>query len=115
MTRKVNFVKKESFLNNIFRRKRENDFTVLYYSKWDDKCLALLDYLLDTWANEEGEETIHVVNSFDLPHSFLAYSVTQVPCLIQGIKGKIRKTEYLPYIYKALLPGNKKSNRGRNA
>jgi|TARA_R100000005_G_C4976865_1_gene187962 hypothetical protein len=110
MAREVNFVKKESFLNNIYRRKKENDFIVLYYSKWDDRSLALIEYIQDIWVNRDGDETIHLVNSFELPHSFLAYSVTQVPCLIQGLKGKIRKTEYLPYIYKALSP-----NQGRNA
>tara|TARA_R100000742_G_C4255096_1_gene73072 strand:- start:193 stop:525 length:333 start_codon:yes stop_codon:yes gene_type:complete len=110
MARKLNFVQKESFLNNIFRRKKENDFTVLYFSKWDDRSLVLIEQLQDKWVKEEGDEVIHLVNSFELPHSFLAYSVTQVPCLIQGIKGKIRKTEYLPYIYKALFP-----NPGRNA
>ena len=101
MARKINFVKKESFLNNVFRRKKEEDFLVLYYSKWDDRSLALLDYLLDEWVGKDGDETVHVVNSFELPHSFVAYRVTTVPCLIQAIKGRIRKTEYIPYIYEA--------------
>ena len=101
MARKINFVKKESFLNNVFRRKKEEDFLVLYYSKWDDRSLALLYYLLDEWVDKDGDETVHVVNSFELPHSFVAYMVTTVPCLIQAIKGSIRKTEYIPYIYEA--------------
>jgi len=110
MTREVKHVQKESFLNSIFRHKRSKDFTVLYFSKWDDKSVELISYLEEKWVEGKGDEIIYLVNSFELPHSFMAYSVTQVPCLVQGLKGKIRKTEYLPYIYKALLP-----NQGRNA
>ena len=56
---------------------------------------------LNKWVAEDGDETLYIVNSWELPHSFVAYNVTQVPCLIQAIKGRIRKTEYLPYIYKS--------------
>ena len=35
MPRKIEKLEKESILNNIFRRKKEENFNVLYYSKWD--------------------------------------------------------------------------------
>jgi hypothetical protein len=106
MPRTINRIEKEGILNNIFRRKREENFNVLYYSKWDDHSAKLLEHL-NEWVKQDGDETLHIVNSWDLPHSFVAYNVTQVPCLIQAIKGRIRKTEYLPYIYKSFNNRNR--------
>jgi hypothetical protein len=106
MPRTIERLEKESILNNIFRRKREENFNVLYYSKWDTHSSTLLKHL-NKWVTEEGDETLYIVNSWDLPHSFVAYNVTQVPCLIQAIKGRIRKTEYLPYIYKTFKNRNR--------
>ena len=100
MPRTIKKLEKESILNNIFRRRKEENFNVLYYSKWDKYSDNLLTHL-KKWVEQEGDETVYLVNSWDLPHSFVAYNVTQVPCLIQAIKGRIRKTEYLPYIYKS--------------
>ena len=82
------------------------DFNVLYYSKWDKYSNQLLKHL-DEWVKGEGDETLYIVNSWDLPHAFVAYNVTQVPCLVQAIKGRIRKTEYLPYIYKSFKNQNR--------
>tara|TARA_R110000803_G_scaffold49048_3_gene102009 strand:+ start:2326 stop:2637 length:312 start_codon:yes stop_codon:yes gene_type:complete len=100
MPRTIEKLEKESTLNNILRRKREINFNVLYYSKWDKHSIELLKHL-DEWVTKEGDETLFIVNSWDLPHAFVAYNVTQVPCLVQAIKGRIRKTEYLPYVYKS--------------
>ena len=105
MARTIETLKKESILNNIFRRKKEENFNVLYYSKWDTYSKSLLEHL-EKWQEQEGDEKLYLVNSWDLPHSFVAYNVTQVPCLIQSIKGRIRKTEYLPYIYKSFKLSN---------
>ena len=106
MPRTVERLEKESTLNNIFRRKREINFNVLYYSKRDNHSTELLKHL-DKWVKQDGDETLYIVNSWDLPHAFVAYNVTQVPCLIQAIKGRIRKTEYLPYIYKSFKNQNR--------
>jgi hypothetical protein len=106
MPRTIERIEREGILNNIFRKKREENFNVLYYSKWDDYSVKLLEHL-DEWVKQAGDETLHIVNSWDLPHSFVAYNVTQVPCLIQSIKGRIRKTEYLPYIYKSFNNRNR--------
>jgi len=106
MPRTIEKLDKESILNNIFRRKKEENFNVLYYSLWDKHSDTLLEHL-DKWVTQEGDETLYIVNSWDLPHSFVAYNVTQVPCLIQAIKGRIRKTEYLPYIYKSFKNRNR--------
>ena len=106
MPRTIEIVEKESVLNNIFRKKKEKNFDVLYYSKWDKYSTNLLEHLAE-WVKQDGDETLHIVNSWDLPHSFVAYNVTQVPCLIQAIKGRIRKTEYLPYIYKSFNNRNR--------
>jgi hypothetical protein len=106
MPRTIERLDKESILNNIFRRKKEENFNVLYYSKWDEYSDDLLNHL-KTWVTQDGNETLYIVNSWDLPHSFVAYNVTQVPCLIQAIKGRIRKTEYLPYIYKSFKNRNR--------
>jgi len=106
MPRTIKRLDKESILNNIFRRKKEENFNVLYYSLWDKHSDNLLEHL-DKWVTQEGDETLYIVNSWDLPHSFVAYNVTQVPCLIQAIRGRIRKTEYLPYIYKSFKNQNR--------
>lgn len=106
MPRVIKRLEKEGVLNNILRRRREENFNVLYYSKWDEYSNRLLKHL-DSWAKQDGDETLYLVNSWDLPHAFVAYNVTQVPCLVQAIKGRIRKTEYLPYIYKSFNNRNR--------
>ena len=106
MPRTIERLERESTLNNIFRKKREMNFNVLYYSKWDEHSQNLLKHLGE-WVKQDGNETLYIVNSWDLPHAFVAYNVTQVPCLIQSIKGRIRKTEYLPYIYKSFKNQNR--------
>lgn len=106
MPRVIERLEKESILNNILRRKREINFNVLYYSKWDSHSTKLLTHL-NEWVKQDGDETLYIVNSWDLPHAFIAYNVTQVPCLVQAIKGRIRKTEYLPYIYKSFNNRNR--------
>ena len=71
---------------------------VLYYSKWDKYSAALMEEL-EVWKGKEGGEVLYTINSWDLPHAFMAFRVTSVPTLIYTFKGRVRTEKYLPRIY----------------
>jgi len=100
MTRSVVELTREGLLNSIIRNKKNEDFRVLYYSKWDSRSTELLEYVNSEWMSKDGDETLYIASSWDLPHSFVAFKVTQVPCLVRSIKGRILKEDYFPRVQK---------------
>ena len=99
MSRSISKVEREGVINSLVRNKRKDDFTILYYSLWDDRSKRVMDELGD-WAqkNSKYEEVVHTVNSWDLPHAFMAFSVTSVPVLVTCRKGRIRVETYFPKV-----------------
>ena len=72
---------------------------VLYYSEWDKNSMKLLEYARNEWVLQKGDEILHVASSWDLPHSFVAFRVTQVPCLVRSERGRILKEDYFPRVH----------------
>jgi len=104
MTRSVVELDREGLLNSIIRNKKFEDFRVLYYSKWDPRSMELLEYINSEWVSREGDETLYIASSWDLPHSFVAFRVTQVPCLVRSIKGRIMKEDYFSRVQNFFNP-----------
>ena len=102
MTRTVIELDREGHLNSLIKNKRSEDFKVLYYSKWDKYSTKVIEYVQSSWVAQKGDETLYIVNSWDLPHSFVAFNVTHVPCMVSSVRGRIRKEEYLPRVWNSL-------------
>jgi hypothetical protein len=99
MSRQLQKVEKEGTVNSLIRNKKNKDFTILYYSLWD-KMSSKVFKEAETWVSKEGkkEETLHTVTSWELPHAFMAFSVTSVPSLVVCKRGKIFVESYPPRI-----------------
>lgn len=100
----LQFLKKENDLNKILSQQKVNKYnmSILFVSDWDDWCLDLVEELKNKYGEDEDGEKLYVVNSFDMPHSFVIYGSTKVPHLVRLKKGKVRSEFYLPNIYKQL-------------
>ena len=99
--RAVEELKKETQLNALIKNKRRQDFSLLYYSLWDDSCNKVLK-LVDEWKQNKGGEILYLINSWDLPHAFTAFRVTKTPTLVKVIKGRVQVIDYYPGIYSYL-------------
>ena len=101
MTRSVSKVEREGVINSLDKNKRKEDFTLFYYSLWDDRSNKVNNAMTE-WVdkNPNSSEVVHTVNSWDLPHSFMVFSVTTVPALVTCRKGRIRVETYFPRVLK---------------
>ena len=100
----LQFLRKENDLNKILSQQKSNksSMSILFVSDWDNWCSDLVGELKTKYGESEDGEKLYVVNSFDMPHSFVIYGSTKVPHLVKLKKGKIRSEFYLPNIYKQL-------------
>jgi hypothetical protein len=100
----LQFLRKENDLNKILSQQKVNkqNMSILFISEWDDWCSGLVEDLRNKYGEDEDGEKLYVVNSFDMPHSFVIYGSTKVPHLVRLKKGKVKSEFYLPNIYKQL-------------
>jgi hypothetical protein len=100
----LQFLRKENDLNKILSQQKVNkqNMSILFISEWDDWCSGLVENLRNKYGEDEDGEKLYVVNSFDMPHSFVIYGSNKVPHLVRLKKGKVRSEFYLPNIYKQL-------------
>lgn len=112
---KINFLTRENDLNKIIKnhKKEQGDFSILFVSLWDEYCETLVNKLKEAHsANQEGK-SLYVVDSFNMPHSFVIYNTTKVPHLVNVSSRGIQSEDYLPMIMKALLPEKQKKKRSK--
>ena len=76
--------------------------SILFVSEWDRWCQNLTYELKKKYDGVDEGEKLYIVNSFDMPHSFVIYGSTKVPHLVKLKKGKVKSEFYLPNIYKHL-------------
>tara|TARA_R100001082_G_scaffold71741_1_gene40991 strand:- start:1684 stop:2010 length:327 start_codon:yes stop_codon:yes gene_type:complete len=88
----------EKELNEVLKHRKKKNFSVLYYSKWDKWSQRILN-LTDEWTSQEGNETVYLVNSWDLPAAFASFSITNAPSLVHLINGRVRVDVEYPKIY----------------
>ena len=102
------FLDKENDLNKILKEnKREpKNMSILFVSQWDNMCNKLCDVMREQWVVEDDslddEEPLYIVNSFDMPHSFVIFNTNKVPHLVQFRKDEIVSEDYYPMILKNL-------------
>ena len=101
-------VSDDKVLNQILKSRRTKNFKILYYSLWDDSSTKIIK-LAEEWANEEGDETMYLVNSWDLPQSFAAFSITSVPTIVHVQNKKVRVDVEYPKVYSFFTVGRPKT------
>ena len=98
----LSFIKTENAFNKLLRRgtKQEEDVSFLFVSPYDKYCNDLIKEIAS--GNHKLPSKLHVVDSFETPHAFVACSTNKVPCLVE-IKSRKKQIEYyLPFIYERL-------------
>ena len=107
---KLEFLKKENDLNKIIRanKKDKNKMNILFVSLWDEWCEELVEKLKKRYSNSERGQPLYVVDSFYMPHSFVIYDTTKLPHLVHINAKGAHSEDYLPMIYKTLLPEKNK-------
>ena len=100
----LHFLRKENDLNKILSQQKvsKKNMSILFISEWDNWCSGLVEKLKENYEQDGEGEKLYIVNSFDMPHSFVIYGSTKVPHLVKLKKGKIRSEFYIPNIYKQL-------------
>jgi thiol-disulfide isomerase/thioredoxin len=88
----------EKELNEVLKHRKKNNFSVLYYSLWCKSSMRMVKKA-EAWAEEEGDEIVYLVNSWDLPASFASFSITTAPSLVHLANKKVRVDVEYPKIY----------------
>jgi len=98
------YLEREYDINKVLKAQKASKATIniLFISLWDDACKSLMRRIKND--RSEGEEKIdtYVINSFDMPHSFMIYRVTKCPFLVRLRGNKIDFCSRVSTIYKAL-------------
>ena len=112
---KLHFLEKENDLNKIIRthKKNQDSFSVLFISLWDNYCGSLVDKLKQTYGDAKDGKPLYVVDSFNMPHSFVIYNTTKVPHLVDLSDKGIYSEDYIPMIHKRLIPEKPRKKRSK--
>lgn len=107
----LKFLSRETDINKVLSRVNEakssrtyrnNSANILFVSLWDKWGSALVEKLKDKYVGEEGRRTLYVVNSFDMPHSFMIFRTTTSPTLVKLGDRRVTSIDRLPLIYSEL-------------
>ena len=93
---------KENDLSKVIKthKKSKEDFSILFVSLWDENSEKLLSKLYE--SSQEEAEKIYIVDSFNMPHSFVIYNTNVVPALVNVKKENTEVIDYLPKVYEYL-------------
>lgn len=97
-------LKKENDLNKILKAHRKDPSTlrILFVSLWDDYSTDLVEELKNKEENSSKKYPLYVVDSYNMPHSFVIYKTTKVPQLVKLDRNRVIIEDYLPRIYTLL-------------
>jgi len=99
----LKFLERENDLNKIIKsNKRRGFISILFVSLWDKYSSNILDKVKKAYKDSKEGEPLYIVDSFNMPHSFVIYNTTKVPHLIQLRRGEVLSEDYLPTVMKAL-------------
>jgi hypothetical protein len=104
---KYNIIKlsKENDLNRELRKQKKQryEMSILFVSPWDKYSVNLLENLE---RNNKGatsdDRTLYIVDSYNMPHSFVIFNSTRLPQLVSLKKNKVYSEDYLPFVYRNL-------------
>lgn len=107
----LEFLSRETDINKVLgrvndakaaRTYRNNSANFLFVSLWDKWGSALVEKLKKKYTQEDGKRTLYIVNSFDMPHSFLIFNTTISPSLVKLGDRRAMSIDRLPLIYSEL-------------
>jgi hypothetical protein len=104
----------EKVLNLLLKNKRTESFILLYHSEWCEFSTRIVE-LAEEWALKEGDETLYIISSWELPHAFAAFAVTTAPTVIEVIHGKVGVHVEYPKVYEYFNPPPKRSKKAAPA
>lgn len=64
------------------------------------------------WSEKQGDESLYLISSWELPHAFSAFAVTSTPTVVEVSKGKVTVHVEYPKVYEYFKP-TEGSNRSR--
>lgn len=107
---KLHFLEKENDLNRVRKEVRKagsKGAFILFVSLWDEHCQHLVELLKEKYGDVDHEKApfrkdLYIVNSFDMPHSFVVWDTTSVPQLVDFKRDTFKIEEYMPRIMKKL-------------
>ena len=101
---RLKFLSKENDLNKILRQQKRTKerLHILFVSEWDGLCEGLVSKLRKKYEGNAEGTPLYVVNSFDMPHSFVIYKTTKLPHLVSLNSDKVKSEDWLSMIEKTL-------------
>ncbi len=101
---KLNFLSKENDLNKLIRNNKKNpmDMNILFVSLWDSYCETIVEKLKNKYGNNDNGHPLYIVDSFNMPHSFVIFNTTKLPHLVRIKKDSVTSEDYLPMVMKSL-------------
>lgn len=95
---------KENDLNKIIKQQKRSKerIHILFTSLWDDRSKLISEKIKSKYAGSKGGTPIYVVDSFNLPHSFVIYNVQKTPCLVTLDQDKVECEEWISMMEKRL-------------
>ena len=103
----LTFLKKENDLNKIIKnyRRDKTSLSILFISLWDKYCTELVDRLKEEEGDSSQKVPLYVVDSYNMPHSFVIFKTTVVPHLVTLGRNFVKSQDYLPLVYEELGVG----------
>lgn len=110
MTYRLKALSKENQINRVLKKQKrdKNKIAILFYSEWDDASQSVISDLraqkrVGSPTENIGEEIdLFLVNSFQMPHSFVIFKTQKVPHLVILNKDKVTSVDYLPLLCEEL-------------
>lgn len=102
MNYKIVKLTKENDLNRELRKqKREKgEISILFVSLWDKYCKTFMRKLeRDNKYSSDSARTLFVVDSYNMPHSFVIFNSSMLPHYVNIRRNKVTSIDYLPAIY----------------
>ena len=100
----VVYLTKENQINKVLKeqKKERSSIKILFTSLWDPWSKELLAAYNGPWNPKGDNFTLYVVDSFNMPHSFVIFKIRNTPALVSIDRDKIAVETYLPFIYTEL-------------
>jgi len=98
------YIQKENDLNKILRKQKrtKEPINIIFVSLWDDMSTKLEESIKETYGETSEGEPLYIVNSFDVPHSFVIYNTTKLPHLVRLKRDKVVSEDYYSKIQENL-------------
>jgi len=98
----IHFLDTENSLNKLIKnqKKTKERIFILYTSLWCPYCKDLVEEIKERY---DTGIPLYIVDSMNMPHSFLVFDVKKAPTLVTvSSTGERRITDYIPLIYSEL-------------